>query len=124
MRTHSRSTHQRDRRFARVRRLTQSVLIGSGLASGLFVGYAASIAKPLTTIPKAPLTTTGATGGSSPAPTTAGSSAATTPPATAGASSGTSAATAPATTYTPPTTAPVTTTTTCYTTPSGTTVCY
>ena len=46
-----RTPQQRDRRFARVRRITQTVLIGSGVGSGLFVGYAASIAKPLATIP-------------------------------------------------------------------------
>ncbi len=101
MRTYHRTPQQRDRRFARVRRTTQSVLIGSGVASGVLVGYAASTAKPL--VPVRPPTTATAT-----TPTT------TTTPATGSAS----------TVYTPPTTAPVTTSTTCYTTPSGTTVCY
>ncbi len=151
MRTHSRSTHQRDRRFARVRRLTQTVLIGSGLASGLFVGYAASIAKPYTTVPLPAGAATGGAPSGGAAPTTVGSTGttpttpattpaapattpaapATTPATTARSSAGSPAApattpttAAPTTTYTPPTTAPVTTTTTCYSTPSGNTVCY
>ena len=144
MRTHSRSTHQRDRRFARVRRLTQTVLIGSGLASGLFVGYAASIAKPYTTVPLpagaatggapsggAAPTTVGSTGTTPTTPATTPAAPATTPATTARSSAGSPAApattpttAAPTTTYTPPTTAPVTTTTTCYSTPSGNTVCY
>ena len=93
MRTYSRTPQQRDRRFARVRTMTQTVLIGSGVASGAFVGYAASTAKPAV----APTTT------SSPTTTT-------TQPSSA-------ATQTPGTVYTPPTTAPVTTTTTCYTTP-------
>ena len=100
MRTYPRTPQQRDRRFARVRTMTQTVLIGSGVASGAFVGYAASTAKPAV----APTTT------SSPTTTT-------TQPSSA-------ATQTPGTVYTPPTTAPVTTTTTCYTTPSGSTVCY
>ena len=104
MRTYHRTSQQRDRRFARVRRTTQSVLIGSGVASGILVGYAASTAKPL--VPVRPPTTATAT--------TATTATTTTTPATGSAS----------TVYTPPTTAPVTTSTTCYTTPSGTTVCY
>ena len=100
MRTYSRTPQQRDRRFARVRTMTQTVLIGSGVASGAFVAYAASTAKPL--VAQRPATTSSTT-------TTQPSSAATQTPGTV---------------YTPPTTAPVTTTTTCYTTPSGSTVCY
>ena len=108
MRTYHRTPQQRDRRFARVRRMTQTVLIGSGVASGVFVGYAASTAKPVSTVRPpsgAPATSTGATTPTTTLPSTAGSQ-------------------APSTVYTPPTTAPVTTTTACYTTPSGTTVCY
>jgi len=100
MRTYPRTPQQRDRRFARVRTMTQTVLIGSGVASGAFVAYAASTAKPLVAL--RPATTSSTT-------TTQPSSAATQTPGTV---------------YTPPTTAPVTTTTTCYTTPSGSTVCY
>ena len=109
----ARTPQQRDRRFARVRRLTQSILVASGLATGAFVGYAASTAKPLIALTHPPR--------SSPTPSgttaTPTSSSAATPTGTGTAPSG-----APA--YAPPTTAPVTTTTTCYTTPSGSTVCY
>ncbi len=102
MRTYPRTPQQRDRRFARVRTMTQTVLIGSGVASGAFVGYAASTAKPV--VAPQPATT------SSPTTTTTQPSSAVTQ--------------TPGTVYTPPTTAPVTTTTACYTTPSGSTVCY
>jgi len=92
-----RSPQQRDRRFARVRNLTVSIFLASGLASIVFIGYAHSIAKPVsTTVPTTvPPTTT-----------------------TTASQSGSS------TTYSPPTTVPVTTTTVCTTTPSGTTTCY
>ena len=107
-----RTPQLRDKRFARVRRITQTVLVGSGVASGLFIGYAASTAKPLaaitppsTTVPPTTPTTTTTT----PRRTSDDATPATTP--------------APAAT-TPPVTAPVTSTTTCYSTPSGTRVCY
>lgn len=109
MRTYHRTPQQRDRRFARVRRMTQTVLIGSGVASGVFVGYAASTAKPVSTV-RVPTGTTQSTSSGAATPTT-------TVPASGASQS-------PSTVYTPPTTAPVTTTTACYTTPSGTTVCY
>ncbi len=102
-----RTPQQRDRRFARVRRLTRTLFLGSGVLSGVLVGYVASNAKPVVTIPvptAAPTTT---------APTT------TAPTTTA--SGGASATTTP---YTAPTTVPVTTTTVCTTTPSGHTTCY
>jgi len=110
MTPHPRTPQQRDRRFARVRRLTQTVLIGSGLASGLFVGYAQSVAKPLTKLspPTSALST----------PTTVPPVAAPSSPATAA----TPSTSAPSTSA--PSPAPVTTTTVCYSTPSGSTVCY
>ncbi|MFZ1062991.1 MAG: hypothetical protein WAN30_05915 [Acidimicrobiales bacterium] len=94
-----RTTHQRDRRFARVRRLTQTVFLGSGVVSGLFVAYAASTAKPAVTVvvPSSTTTTT------------------TTPSAT----TDTTTTTVPTT----PTSVATTTTTTCYSTPSGHTTC-
>ncbi len=95
MRHPAHTTRERDRRLTRVRRVTQSILLGSGLATGAFVAYAAATARPL---PHAASPTTTTT-----APRTSGSS---------------------ASTYAPPTAAPVTTTTTCSTTPSGSTVCY
>ena len=108
MTPHPRTPQQRDRRFARVRRLTQTILIGSGLASGLFVGYAKATAKPLTTLP-APVATT--TTPPTPTPTTPAASA--------------SSNTTPTTHVAPaPAPAPVTSTTVCYSTPSGSTVCY
>ena len=96
-----RTTHQRDRRFARVRALTRTIFVGSSVLSVGMVGYLASITKlhtfshpPTTTTPQVTTTTlAGATGASG----------------------------APGVTTT--TVAPVTTTTTCYTTPSGTTSC-
>ncbi|MHB1969854.1 MAG: hypothetical protein ACYCPK_06435, partial [Acidimicrobiales bacterium] len=42
-----RTPHQRDRRFARVRRTAATVLVGSGLLSGLMVGYLAVTTRPL-----------------------------------------------------------------------------
>lgn len=97
-----RTPQQRDRRFARVRRLTQTILIGAGVVSGVLVGYIASTTKPAVTIPVTapPATTIPATGGSG------------------------ATTTAPAAGSTPPTTAPVTTTTVCTTTPSGRVTCY
>ena len=94
-----RTTHQRDRRFARVRMLTRTIFVGSSVLSVGMVGYLASITKfhatthptTTTTVPVTTTSTPAGTTGVTPAPTT--------------------------------TIAPVTTTTTCYTTPSGTTVC-
>ncbi|NNN01569.1 MAG: hypothetical protein HKL86_07055 [Acidimicrobiaceae bacterium] len=92
-----RTPQQRDRRFARVRRLTQAVLLTSGVVSAVLVGYVASAAKPVAkttvTVPSTPATTAPAT------------------------STGSG-------TYTPPSTAAVTTTTVCTSTPSGTVTCY
>ena len=95
MAPHQRTPHQRDRRFARVRRLTQTIFIGSGLVSGLFVAYAASTAKPAVTVTVPSTTTT--SGGTTNNTTTTG--------------------------HTTPTSVPTTTTTTCYSTPSGHTTC-
>jgi hypothetical protein len=103
----------RDRRFSRVRRLTRTLIVSSGVASGLFVGYAASTARPLPLTPSPPATTPHVAGAT---PTT---------PA-AGATTAPAPASAPASSPVPspvPTPAPVTTTTTCYTTPSGTVTC-
>ena len=97
----SRTTHQRDRRFARVRMLTRSIFVGSSVLSVGMVGYLSSVTKLHTTTH--PVATTTA-----PAPTTTVATGAT----------GATGATATTTT-----TVPVTTTTTCYTTPSGNTVC-
>lgn len=102
----TRTPQQRDRRFARVRNLTMTIFVSSGVISAVFVGYAASIAKPVTTAPvAAPTATTPTTTATTPTP--AGST-----------------KTTPTTVYTPPAAAPVTTTTVCTTTPSGTTTCY
>jgi hypothetical protein len=103
-----RTTHQRDRRFARVRVLTRTIFVGSSALSVGMVGYLASITKlhptthptSTTTVPITTTTTTTAT-------------ATTTPAGTAG----------PTAATTTTTTVPVTTTTTCYTTPSGNTTC-
>lgn len=92
-----RTPQQRDRRFARVRRLTQVVLLSSGVVSAVLVGYVASAAKP---VAKTPVTVPS-----------------TTAPVTTATNAGSG-------TYVPPTTAPVTTTTVCTTTPSGTVTCY
>ena len=104
-----RTPQLRDKRFARVRRITQTVLVGSGVASGLFIGYAASTAKPLVAIAPPPTTTTTTPPAPAPSPSSDDATSATAP---------TPAAT------TPPAAAPVTSTTTCYSTPSGTRVCY
>ena len=89
-----RTPQQRDRRFARIRRLTQIIFVGSGVASAVLVGYVASAAKPPVTVPAATPTTTAP---GHPTPTTA---------------------------YRAPVVAPVTTTTICYSTPSGHVTCY
>jgi hypothetical protein len=102
-----RTPQQRDRRFARVRRLTRTIFLGSGVLSGVLVGFVASNAKPVVTIPTPATTVT--------APTTT-----TTAPSD---DSGGGSVTPTTTPYTPPTTVPVTTTTVCTTTPSGTTTC-
>ena len=95
-----RTTHQRDRRFARVRMLTRTIFVGSSVLSVGMVGYLSSVTKLHTTTH----------------PTTPTVARATTTTATAA----TGATGAGATTTT---TAPVTTTTTCYTSPSGNLVC-
>src|SRR5664280_1207747 len=45
----TRTPQQRDRRFARVRRLTQTIFVGAGIASGVLIGFNAANAKPGTT---------------------------------------------------------------------------
>jgi len=110
MKTHSRTPQQRDRRFARVRRLTRTVFISSGVASTVMVGFIASRAAPTVGIPAKATTTT-----TVPRTSTTTTSRATT---TTDPSGGTTT-----TIYTPPTTVPVTTTTVCYTKPSGGTTC-
>ena len=102
-----RTPQLRDRRFSRVRRLTRTVVVSSGVASGLFVGYAASTARPLTVTP-APAASSPSVAG---ATTTT-----TTPPGATTSAPGSASSPVPAP-------APVTTTTTCYTTPSGTVTC-
>lgn len=94
----TRSPQQRDRRFARVRRMTQTVVISASTVSAILIGVVAVNAKPATSVVTTPT-----------APVTA-----TTTPA------------APAATHTvaAPKAAPVTTTTVCTTSPSGTVTCY
>lgn len=104
MSPHPRTPQQRDRRFARARRLTQAVFVGAGVVSATLVGFVAANAKAGTTTTVAPT--------SDPTATTA-----TTVPSTP-----TKASSSPATTT--PTTATVTTTTVCTTTPSGIVTCY
>ncbi len=98
MRHDAHSPRERHRRQTRARRVAQMILLGSGMASAAFVGYAAQTAPVAVraTIPSTTTTTPAA--GTAPPPSIAG-------------------------TYHPPTAAPVTTTTACYTTPSGSTVC-
>jgi hypothetical protein len=98
----ARTTHQRDRRFARVRLLTRSVFVGSSALSIGMVGYLASV----TTLHKKVITP----------PTTT-----TTTPVTTPSTGVTGATGVPVTTTT---VAPVTTTTVCTTSPSGNTTCY
>ncbi len=47
-----RTPQQRDRRFARVRHVTQAIFLGSCATSALFVGYAANAAHSVTTVPR------------------------------------------------------------------------
>lgn len=91
--------HRRDQRFARIRTLTRSVVVGSSALSVALVGVIANnvkhyvhVAPTTTTTPSTPTGSTGSSGSTGVTPTTV---------------------------YTTPTTAPVTTTTYCYTTPSG-----
>ena len=100
----TRTTYQRDRRFTRVRRLTRTILIGSGVASGAFVGYAATVTKPFVTGTLRPHATT--TVSAPPAPRGSNDDGSNTPAVT------------PA-----PTSAPASATPTCYSTPSGTRIC-
>ena len=123
MRT-ARTPQQRDRQFARVRRLTQAVFLAASTLSVLFVGYASAKAKPVTTFPVV-TTPTGVT----PIPTTTVSnpSTPTTRPRpgtpTTQPQTPTTVAPTPTTVYTPPK-RPVTTTTVCYSTPSGHVTCH
>ncbi|MGA2969219.1 MAG: hypothetical protein ABSE75_05380 [Acidimicrobiales bacterium] len=105
MRTHSRTPQQRDRRLARVRRLTQTVFVGSGVVSGVMVGFISSDAKPPVLIPVTVPSTTTTTEPAGTTTTTTRTSPTTT------------------TTYTAPTPAPTTTTTVCYSKPSGGVTC-
>jgi len=49
-----RTPQQRDRRFARARRFTQAIFLGSCATSALFVGYAANAAHSVTTVAVTP----------------------------------------------------------------------
>lgn len=121
----TRTPQQRDRQFARVRRLTQAVFLAASTLSVLFVGYASAKAKPVTTFPVV-TTPTGVT----PIPTTTVPNPSTpttrprpgTPTTQPQTPTPTSVAPTPTTVYTPPK-APVTTTTVCYSTPSGHVTC-
>ncbi|MHB1088671.1 MAG: hypothetical protein ACYC19_07910, partial [Acidimicrobiales bacterium] len=87
----TRTPQQRDRRFARVRNLTMSIFVSSGVISAVFIGYAASIAKPVTATTTTPTSsTTATTTPTTPTPSTS---------SPAGASNVT-----PTTVYTPPVT--------------------
>lgn len=99
----ARTTHQRDRRFARVRMLTRTIFVGSGALSVAMVGYLSSVTKLHTHVTHVTTTTV------APATTTT----------TSGSSGGVVGSTTTTTTV-----APTTTTTTCTTSPSGTTTCY
>ena len=132
-----RTPQERDRRFARVRLATQSILMGSLAASLAFVGYTSSISHVAvaTTVPPAVATTTPTTRTTTPATVVSAS-----PPASYGDDSGgddgysNASAGAPAVqstpatvktspAYTPPSTAPVKAAPVCTTTPSGRMVC-
>lgn len=124
MTPHPRTPQQRDLRFARVRRLTSSVFLGSGVASGVLVGFMASSAKPVVETPTTTSTstststsTTTTTARPSTTTTQARRTTSTTPP------SPTTTSTTTTTRYVPPTTVPTTTTTICYTNPSGHLIC-
>ena len=109
MSPNTRTSTQRDRKFARVRRVTQTILVSSGVASGVMVGFVAANTKPVTTIPVVTH--------QAPAPTT-------TVHPTTPVKRTTTAPVAPTTTYVAPTTVPAAPAPVCYTTPSGTTVCH
>ncbi len=105
-----RTPQLRDRRFARVRRLSQAAFLGSGLASAALVGMDAAGAHTTNTIPTVPTTAPVTIPTSTPVNPTPNNPTPNNP--------------TPTTVYTPPTTAPVTTTTICYTSASGIRTCY
>ena len=131
----ARTPQQRDRQFARVRRLTQTVFLAASTLSVLFVGYASAKSKPVTTFPVVTTPT-----GVIPVPTTTASKPSTpttqprpsTPMTQPRPGTPTTQPTTPTTTYVAPTPTtvytppkkPVTTTTVCYSTPSGHVTCY
>ena len=131
----ARTPQQRDRQFARVRRLTQTVFLAASTLSVLFVGYASAKSKPVTTFPVVTTPT-----GVIPVPTTTASKPSTpttqprpsTPTTQPRPGTPTTQPTTPTTTYVAPTPTtvytppkkPVTTTTVCYSTPSGHVTCY
>jgi cytoskeletal protein RodZ len=130
----ARTPQQRDRQFARVRRLTQTVFLAASTLSVLFVGYASAKSKPVTTFPVVTTPT-----GVIPVPTTTASNPSTpttqprpsTPTTQPRPGTPTTQPTTPTTTYVAPTPTtvytppkkPVTTTTVCYSTPSGHVTC-
>ncbi|MEI8268678.1 MAG: hypothetical protein WCG18_01710 [Acidimicrobiaceae bacterium] len=130
----ARTPQQRDRQFARVRRLTQTVFLAASTLSVLFVGYASAKSKPVTTFPVVTTPT-----GVIPVPTTTASKPSTpttqprpsTPTTQPRPGTPTTQPTTPTTTYVAPTPTtvytppkkPVTTTTVCYSTPSGHVTC-
>jgi cytoskeletal protein RodZ len=131
----ARTPQQRDRQFARVRRLTQTVFLAASTLSVLFVGYASAKSKPVTTFPVVTTPT-----GVIPVPTTTASNPSTpttqprpsTPTTQPRPGTPTTQPTTPTTTYVAPTPTtvytppkkPVTTTTVCYSTPSGHVTCH
>jgi hypothetical protein len=123
MTTSIRTPQQRDRRFARVRRLSDAILMGGIASAVIFVGYASNTAHSAVTATSVPavasapasaITTSynGAEGDDSSYTAITGSSTVQNNPTTA-----TKA-------YTPPATAPGATKTVCTTTPSGRMVCH
>jgi cytoskeletal protein RodZ len=130
----ARTPQQRDRQFARVRRITQTVFLAASTLSVLFVGYASAKAKPVTTfpvvttptgvIPVPPTTNSTPTSPTTqPRPSTPTTQPRPGTPTTQPTTPTTYVAPTPTTVYTPPT-KPVTTTTVCYSTPSGHVTCY
>jgi hypothetical protein len=127
-----RTPQERDRRFARVRLATQSILMGSLAASMVFVGYASNTAHVAVATTAVPAVTSATTPTTNPATVVsasygdnsgsddgfsnavAGAPAVQTTPATVKTN----------TAYTPPSTAPVKAATVCTTTPSGRMVCH
>ena len=125
-----RTPQERDRRFARVRLATQSILMGSLAASLAFVGYTSSIAHVAAATTVAPTVATTPTTVVAASPSvyygdnSGGDDGYSNVSAGAPAVQTTSAAVKNSTGYTTPSTAPVKAAPVCTTTPSGRMVCH